>query len=75
MIKPYEVTSLPPGVVFIVYEPSSGYDPNHLVGCLSGEEIDRLEKLGYSGWSIVPGPVQFHSLDEKLMNDLGWYRR
>lgn len=70
-VKPYEITSLPPGFLIFTVD---RYSLSQRIR-MDPKEWAELKKKGYSGGIILEAGFTFDSLDEKLMNDLGWYRR
>lgn len=70
-LRAYEITSLNPGFV-VIRVPG---EPGDCHFELPPEEWKRLKSLGYCGGLIINEDTEIESLDEKLMNDLGWYRK
>lgn len=68
-LRPYEITSLPPGFIVITYDRDS---MDSIKIRLGAKEWAELKRKGYSGGVIIPEGVKIESLDEKLMADLGW---
>jgi hypothetical protein len=64
-IPEYKLKTLQPGFLIIFMDvPRS----------ITIKDWSEMEKKGWSGGLIVPLDTEIDSLDEKLMNDLGWQR-
>lgn len=71
MIRPYEILSLPPGLIVVSYDPDKT-DPEMLR--VDPETWNELYKKGYFGGLIVSNDIKWESIDDKLLADLGLKR-